>query len=221
MIVAKTHQRANEVVYVQHPNYTGTSTQTPSGAHDLEDSWSSGVGDEQTPQQDHATTQAHHNPVPAGVEKHAAWSDDEHDDSVPNQGDSVTIPINGSIAASDSDDSSGGSAAMATAHAMNQPVQSSAVQLATAIANPPGNQAQPSKPRCTSYQVVGPIMAVLSTAGLGWGISLILTGADVLQRGVEVDGTPIGSNAYYLAGGFASVISSTFLIVGVCIYRHG
>jgi len=220
MTIAKTHQRANEIVYVQHPNYTGTSTQTTSGAHDLEDSWSSGVGDEQTPQQDHATTQAHHNPVPAGVEKHAAWSDDEHDDSVPNKGDSVTIFINGGSAASDSDDSSGGLAAIATAHAMNQPVQPSAVQLATAIANPPGNQAQPSKPRCYCYQVVGPTVAVLSTAGLGWGISLILTGADVLQRGVEVDGTPIDSNRYYFAGGLISAISSALLIAGVCLYKH-
>lgn len=220
MTIAKIHQRANEVIYVQHPTYTGTSTQPPSGAHDLEDSWSSGVGDEQTPQQDHATTQAHHNPVPAGVEKHAAWSDDEHDDSVPNQGDSVTISINGGSATSDSDDSSGGSAAMATAHAMNQPVQRPAVQPATAIVNPPGNQAQPSKPRGYCWQVVGPTVAALSVAGLGLGINLILTGADVLQRGVDVDGTPIDSNIYYIAGGLASALSSSFFVAGVCIYKY-
>ena len=220
MTIAKTHQRANEVIYVQHPNYTGTSNQTPSGAQDLEDSWSSGVADEQTPQQDRANNRANYNPVPAGLEKHAAWSDDEHDDSVPNQGDSLAISINGSSAASDSDDSSGGSAAMAAAHSMTQPVPRPTVQPATTIVNPPGNQAQPSRAKCYCYQVVGPTVAALSAAGLGWGISLILTGADVLPRGVEVDGTPIDSNRFYLLGGLVSAISSAFLIAVVCLYKQ-
>ncbi len=214
------NSKPDEIIYVQGALTHGMQNHAMADQPDSYDSWSQGA-DEPT---DTMTVRLSNPPSSLLPQKSStnrpSWSDDGavKSDAGTQDSESLTSPESGSI--SDSDDSVNAPAANSAVNAMTRPPQNHGAQTAL-VANPlQGYHAQASAPKFNYYKLTGPAMIVVSLAGIAWGISLILQGADVLPRDVDVTGKLNPSEKYFAAGGICTGVSTLLGVAGACVTKY-
>lgn len=201
--------RPDDIIYVQHSVVTGVPQQVTDNILDPDDSWSQGTDDGHPARTDSGNHQACSNPVTGRTTSHPNWSDEGRNSSESSQEDSAVISVADSGSLSDSDGPSIGSAAMAAANAMTQPAP---------VARQLHAHQAPAR-KCYAINSTGPILIALSLAGLGSSTYLFLQGTDVIPRPAGVDGKPVDTDRFLMAGVVLTLISIVVGVAGGCITK--